>query len=448
MRLLLINAIDTARPVEAVFPPLGLGYLAAVLKKNFPSIEVRIIDRDIETAVRGFRPDAVGVSSVSQNMGTATDIGSYCKSIGIPVFLGGVHITLLPESLPAAFDFGVYGEAEETIVEIVDFFSAGGIPGSPGMENIEGLILHERPGIKLTRARPLIKVLDALPFPDRSLLNIPPGQTTYLFTSRGCPYTCTFCASTRFWNEVRWFSAEYVVSEIEYVVGAYRPWAISFYDDLFIGHKKRLKEIVNLLCVRGLNRKVKYSFACRADLVNEELMEILKPLNIQMICMGLESGCRRTLNYLKGDRSTVEQNHRAVELLTRAGINVQGTFIIGSPDETEEEILETLKFIKESALVNFEVYLLSPFPGTPVWETARERGLVGKEMDWKKLAVDSEGGFEDRITVSGIPGNRLHELYKLFSREKKRRRAKYILKTGLRNPGWVLTKMREIAGRH
>jgi anaerobic magnesium-protoporphyrin IX monomethyl ester cyclase len=431
--------------VETVFPPLGLGYLAAVLKKKFPSIEVRIIDRDVEAAVKTFRPDAVSISAVSQNMGMANKAGEYCRSIGIPVFLGGVHITLLPGSLTKAFDFGVCGEAEETIMEIVDYLSGGGIPGSPDMENIEGLILHEGSGVKLTGMRSPIAALDTLPFPDRSLLNIPPGQTTYLFTSRGCPYTCTFCASTRFWNGVRWFSAEYVVNEIEHVVGAYKPWAISFYDDLFIGHRKRLMRIVDLLCAKNLNRKVKYSFACRADLVNEELIEILKPLNIQMICMGLESGCGRTLNYLKGERATVEQNHRAVELLTRAGINVQGTFIIGSPDETEEEILETLKFIKKSNLVNFEVYLLSPFPGTPIWETARERGLVGNEMDWKRLAVDSEGGFEDRITVSQLPRNRLVELYKLFSRERQKRRVKYIVKTGLKNPGWVLTKMREIA---
>ena len=447
MKLLLINAIDTTRPVETVFPPLGLGYLAAVLEKNFPPIEVKIIDRGIEDAMRTFRPDAVGVSAVSQNMGWATEVGAYCKSAGIPVFLGGVHITLLPGSLPLPFDFGVYGEGEETIIEIIDYLWKGGIPGSAEMGHIDGLVLRDGPSVKLTGTRSPIRVLDTLPFPDRSLLNIPAGGTTYLFTSRGCPYTCTFCASTRFWSGVRWFSAEYVADEIEHVVRTYKPWAISFYDDLFIGHKKRLTKIVDLLTARNLNRKVKYSFACRANLVNEELIEILKPLNIQMICMGLESGSSRTLDYLKGGNVTVEQNHQAVQLLRRAGINVQGTFIIGSPGETEEEMLETLRFIKDSELVNFEVYLLSPFPGTPIWEEAMDCGLVGNEMDWGRLAVDSKDNFENRITVSAIPKSRLLELHKLFLREKKKRRAKYILKTGLTNPGWTFTKMREIAGR-
>jgi len=428
-----------------VFPPLGLGYLAAVLKRNFPSMEVKIIDRGIESAMKSFRPDAVGVSAVSQNLGWAAKVGAYCKSAGIPVFLGGVHITLLPGSLPQPFDFGVSGEAEETIIEIIDYLSKGGVSGSAEMERIDGLILRDGPSIKATGNRTPIKTLDTLPFPDRSLLNIPSGGTTYLFTSRGCPYTCTFCASTRFWSGVRWFSAEYVADEIEHVIRTHKPWAISFYDDLFIGHRKRLAKIADFLSARNLNRKVKYSFACRADLVNEELIEILKPLSIQMICMGLESGCPRTLDYLKGGNVTVEQNHQAVRLLTQAGINVQGTFVIGSPGETEEEILETLRFIKESELVNFEVYVLSPFPGTPVWEEAKKRGLVGNEMDWGRLAVDSRDGFEDRITVSEIPKRRLFELYRLFLREKMKRRAKYILKTGFTSPGWAIAKMRETA---
>ena len=445
MRLLLVNAIDAARAVETVFPPLGLGYLAAVLKKNFSSIEVRIVDREVEAAIKAFCPDAVGVSAVSQNMGLATRIGAYCKSVGITVFLGGVHVSLLPESLPGTFDFGVAGEAEKTIVDLIGYLSDGGGPDSPEIEGIKGLILHNGPETRLTGERSPVENLDTLPFPDRTLLDIPRGRTTYLFTSRGCPYRCTFCASTRFWDRVRWFSADYVAEEIAHVVDAYRPWAISFYDDLFIGHRKRLREIVDLLCARGLNRKVKYSFACRADLVNDELVEILKPLDIQMVCMGLESGCQRTLEYLKGGGATIEQNRKAVKLLTDARINVQGTFIIGSPEETEEEILETLAFIRKSDLVNFEVYLLSPFPGTPVWETAKKLGLVGNEMEWGRLAVDSIGGPGERITVSGIPGPRLHELYRLFSRERRKRRVKYVLKTGFTNPGWALTKMREIS---
>jgi len=444
LKLLLVNAVDTDKKIETVYPPLGLAYLASALKRNFSDIEIKIIDRDVKSVIKTYHPATVGISSVSQNFGRAIEIGNYCRSLNIPVFVGGVHITLLPESLPKAFDFGVFGEGEETIVEIIDYLNNGGIPGSIEMEKIKGLILHTQTGIKLTEMRPEIQNLDDLLMPDRLLLNIPLGQTTYLFTSRGCPYKCTFCASTRFWNKVRWFSAEYVVNEVEYIIDRYKPWAISFYDDLFIANKKRLAKIIELLCVKDINKKVKFSFACRANLVNEELIQLLKPLDIQMICMGLESGCQKTLSYLKGGGITVEQNQKAIELFVKAKINVQGTFVIGSPEETEEEILQTLAFIRNSNLTNFEVYLLTPFPGTPIWETAKEMGLVANEMAWEKLAVGSQNSFSNGITLSKIPKGQLDELYRLFEREKRKRKIQYILKTGIENPRWILVKIYEI----
>jgi len=445
MKLLFINAINHTRHIETVYPPLGLGYLASSLKRHFPEIEIKIIDREVEQAIKSFAPDAVGVSSVSQNFGRAIETAALCRKADIPVFVGGVHITLLPESLPREFAFGVYGEAEDTIVDVVRYLMTDPKLKEPAVLNdIPGLVIHSENGPKLTPPRPLITELDSIPFPDRSLLNIPVGETTYLFTSRGCPYKCAFCASTRFWDKVRWFSPEYVVEEISQVVGIYKPRALSFYDDLFIANLPRLERIVELICTKGIHKKVKFSFACRANLVNENLLRALKPLDILMICMGLESGAKKTLEYLKGKSASPEQNMRAVELLTGAGINVQGTFIIGSPDETETEILQTLEFIKRSKLINFEVYPLTPFPGTPVWDVAMKMGLVSNRMDWNKLAVDSQSHFETRIILSKIPKGRLFELYKLFAREKQKRRLKYILRTGIHNPLLVLAKLRSV----
>lgn len=441
MKLLLVNAIDHSRNIETVFPSLGLAYLSSSLKNHFPNIQIKIIDRDIENVIKSYCPDFVGVSSVSQNFGRATEIGDLCKILKIPVFVGGVHITLLPESLPKAFDFGVYGEGEETIVDIMNYLHSGGISGSSEMEKINGLLLHTDDGIKLTEMRTPIENLDVIPFPDRNLLNIPIGQTTYMFTSRGCPYKCAFCASTRVWDNIRWFSAEYVVDEIEEVIEKHKPWAISFYDDLFIANFKRLEKIVDLICTKGLHKKVKFSFACRSNLVNERLIEVLKPLNIHMVCMGLESGCQRILTYLKGGGITVEQNQRAVNLFSKAKINIQGTFIIGSPDETEEEIIQTLNFIKRSSLTNFEVYLLTPLPGTPIWDEAKKMRLVANNMDWGKLAVENK---EDKIILSQLPKKRLLELYKLFMHEKRKRKVTYIVKTGMKNPLWVFKKLKLI----
>lgn len=449
MKLLLVNAVDVARSIETVYPPLGLGYLASSLKRHFPEIEIKIIDRDICQTVKSFAPDAVGVSSVSQNFGRAIEIAALCKKINIPVFVGGVHITLLPESLPREFAFGVYGEAENTIVDIVRYLMNDPKMQKPqALHNIPGLVIHSDNGPKLTPPRQLISDLDSIPFPERSLLNIPMGETTYLFTSRGCPYKCAFCASTRFWDKVRWFSAEYVVAEIENVIGSYHPRAISFYDDLFVANIPRLRQIVDLIRQKGIHKKTKFGFACRANLVNDELIKILKGLDISMICMGLESGSSKTLNYLKGDNVTIEQNKKAVQLFSDAGIHIQGTFIIGSPGETEENIRETLEFIKSSKLTAFEVYILTPFPGTPVWETALKMGRVSNTMDWSKLSIDTMGADDDRITVSEIPTPRLIAIQKeLFSSEKLKRRVIYVVRNSLKNPGWLVVRIVERLSR-
>jgi radical SAM superfamily enzyme YgiQ (UPF0313 family) len=443
MRILFINAIDASKSIETVYPHLGLAYLSAVLKQRFPEIKIGIVDRDFQSAILAFHPDAVGVSCVSQNYGIAVEIGRYCKQKGITVFIGGIHISLLPSSLSTMFDFGVYGEGEDTIVEIVQYLRDGGLSGGTEMGRIAGLIVHVDGKVKLTAERPVRQDLDSIPFPDRSLLHIPSGGTTYLFTSRGCPYKCTFCASTQFWNKVRWFSAEYVVNEIEYVVEHYKPWAISFYDDLFTANIKRLSRIVELLCAKGLDKKVKFGFACRANLVNERLIELLRPLKISMICMGLESGCQRTLEFLKGPGITVAQNRKAVELLAGANINVQGTFVIGSPDETEDEIIQTLDFIKRSKLTNFEVYVLSPFPGTRIWDMAMSMGLVANEMNWADLAIDSGSTSASRIVLSTLPRSRLAELHAMFFYEQKRRRLLYLLRTAITSPRWTLAKMKK-----
>jgi len=445
MKLLFVNAIDSSKNIETVYPPLGLAYLSAVLKEHFKDIQILIVDRDIEAVLKSFSPDVVGVSAVSQNYGRAIAVGKLCKSLKIPVFIGGVHITLLPESLSSVFDFGVFGEAELTIIDIIEFLSRKqSVLDLSGIEAIKGLILHTNNGIKLTEKRPLIENLDSIPFPDRDLLNIPIGKSTYLFTSRGCPYKCTFCASTKFWDNVRWFSAEYVVKEIEEIIKKYKPSSISFYDDLFIANVARLEKIVDLLCAKGINKKVEFGFACRANLVNDRLIKIIKPLKISMVCMGLESGCQRTLTYLKGPGVTVEQNRRAVELFAKANINAQATFIIGSPQESEAEILETLDFIKKSKLKIFEVYTLTPFPGTLIWEAAKKMEVVSDHMDWSKLAVDAHD-FDNSISLSSVKPERLAELYGLFEKEKKRRKTFYFfsntLRRFIRDPIWMLKKI-------
>jgi anaerobic magnesium-protoporphyrin IX monomethyl ester cyclase len=439
MKLLLVSAVDPNKESETREPSLGLGYIAACLRQALRSLEIEIVDRDVDNALQRFGPDLVGVSCVSQNFGLATAIGERCREHGIPVFIGGVHISALPASLPRCMDFGVIGEGERTAVEVLRRFDAGRLDLRE-LQGIRGLVLRAPSGrISVTEPRTLIEPLDSLPLPARDLLSIKRTSRIHLFSSRGCPYACRFCFSSRFWQKVRFFSPRYVLRELEHVIDVYSPAQIAFWDDLFIADRQRLKEIVDLLEAQRITDKVEFYLTARANLVTPEVVHLLKRLNVAMVSMGLESGCQNTLSYLKG-RITVEENRAAIELLKAAGIYVNATFIIGSPDEKEEEILRTLDFIRHSNLDTFTVYALTPYPGTAIWEDALAKGLVSEQdMDWSSLAIDWDDKRGQKLVLSErVSRERLFELYQLFQAERRKRRILYGLSRGLRQPRFAI----------
>jgi len=295
-----------------------------------------------------------------------------------------------------------------------------------------------------TDKRELIYPLDKLPFPARDLFDI--QSDTYMFTSRGCPYRCTFCATSSFWNKVRLFSAEYVVNEIEYLVNKHNVNHISIYDDVFPVDTKRINQILNLLKEKDLLGKVDFSCAIRSNMVNDRIIQLLKEMGVTSIRIGLESGCNKTLKYLKGNNINIRDNETAIKVIKKHGISVYTSFIIGSPKESKEDILETLNFIKASKLDTFNVYILTPFPGTPVWDYAESKGLVDKKMDWDRLNMSFDKSYNSCIILSEkLTRNELYELFLRFKPYQKRKYFYTLLKKGLRNPlkvpGFLIKKL-------
>jgi len=452
-RILFIDANrywDDKREFETMVDHPGILYLCSYLRQEFgPNyFDIKIIYRDIEKSLARFKPDVVGISTVTQNFNIAKRYARLAKSAGCSVVVGGAHISAMPDALSADMDVGVVGEGEETFVELMKLYEREKIFANKELlHQIKGIVYNHNDKNIQTEPRPLIAPLDKIPFPARDLSYI--DRSGGIFTSRGCPYKCRFCFTTRHWQKVRFFSPSYVVREIKEVVEKHYAKHIIIYDDLFISNKKRLASIVELLKKEKIPKIISFNCNVRADHVDDTTALLLKEMNVRDVFMGAESGVQRTLTYLKGDKITVEQNKMAIDILNRYGIRCVAGIIIGSPTETKEEILGTLKFVKESKLDKFYVFTLTPLPGTPVWDYALKRGMVSNDMDWDKLRMEFSEIPDKAIVLSEVlTRDELFELYRLFENEKEIRDFKDFRTTNLRvlkdvihNPMFFLKKL-------
>jgi len=445
MRLLLINAVNTDSISETVFPNLGLGYIASYLSKFIKNIEIKIVNsngKNIAGLLKLFSPDLIGISSVSQNFNYANSISNECNRLRIPVFIGGIHISSLPGSLPEGCDVGVIGEGEDTTVDLIKSFTQHGFQ-KQALRNIEGIAFRDDSGqIVITPERKLIDNLDGLPFPNRDLLGVKKNGFLHLFSSRGCRYRCIFCSNSRFWKKIRLFSAEYIFDELKEVMDKYHPKAITFYDDDFLTSKDRLNQLVSMIENSGMNKETEFNLMARVDSIDEEIVFLLKKMNVTVVSLGIESGSQKTLDFLKCGTSSVQKNMKAIELLAKIGIFTYGFFIIGAPNETEEDVLETLNFINKSPLAGFSIYTLVPYPGTPIWDYAKERSLVSDSMPWSRLALNINESKDDIIILSEkISPKRLYQLYWQFQKVRKKKHFLFMLKRAWKNPRLVLPRL-------
>ena len=417
-------------------PSLGVGYLASYLRKKIDDIDVAIfetIPKDMR-AIEELSPTVVGVSVLTQQFPyTLPFLEELKERIDVPVIMGGSHITAVPELLPPSCDIGVLSEGEETLYQILrqEAFTPD------RLAQVEGVAYHDNGGVVTTPLRPLIEEIDGIPPPARDLLDMKHflkgqnvfgpyiGRGSHMFTSRGCPYRCPFCFSSKFWRAtIRDHSPEYVVSELAHLVRHYGAEMVHIFDDLFTVHKKRMRRIAELMEGEGLNREVKLGVVGRCDLFDDETGELLKRMNVIHVTFGFESGCQKTLDFLKNGRLTTEHIRNAVRLCRKYGFTVDGSFIIGSPGETEEEMLETLEFIKSLKLDKFAFATATPYPGTKFWEIMKERGLIGTDIDWRKLNTLNREMLEDVdnqfLMIDGISKDRFLEVWDMFEKERRK----------------------------
>lgn len=368
-----------------VVPPLGLGYLASSLRDA--GHEVQIVDciakninvKTIQELVKKEQPQLIGVTILTIYFKEARELISKIKECSSAyIIIGGHHVTALPiESLEkTGADFAVVGEGEETIVEL-----ANKIVTNQAYSDVKGICYKSVKGrIIVNSPRSLIDNLDNIPFPAwdlfglRSYPYVPHGifnrrfPSVGIITSRGCPFDCTFCAvKLTFGKKLRTRSAKNVVDEIELLSSKFGVKEFHFEDDNFNASKVHAMGISQEI----IDRKLDISWSCpngvRIDLLDEELLRKMRESGCYKLSVGIESFSQSILNRAKKhlDINLVPDQ---IRLIKKAGLEVEGFFILGLPGESEETICNTIKFALDLPLDFARFHLPIPLPGTEIYD--------------------------------------------------------------------------------
>lgn len=436
---------------------LGLAhsFLASYVYRNLGStVEIQVVYEDVIDKINDFKPDIVAISAMTYNFRDAAFIASKAKEIGASVIIGGHHISILPNQLTEDMDVGVISEGEEIYLELLTLYKNRKW-GVEYWKDVQGIVFRTpKNELFITSRRPLIKNLDTVGHPMRELSPRTKYLETSIVTSRGCPYSCTFCSQTRFWQlKIRFHSPEYVIKEIENVYTFSKTDHINIDDAIFLINKNRLKKIVELWENHPLYGKISFGCAARANLIDDEMAILAKRMGITGVFFGFESNNPESLAYLKGHTINIEDNQRAYDIMTKNKIRVHGDFIIGTPNETKSQIMDTYNFIKKNRNMTADISHLVPIPGTPIWDYAREKKLVSEDMDFSILG-GQETGDKSFFLSETLSKAEMVKLFSLFSNLSKKRRCyftfkkrlSYLHRDPLTIPGKIINKIKGILG--
>jgi radical SAM superfamily enzyme YgiQ (UPF0313 family) len=363
-----------------MWPPIILAGIGSILKQA--GMDVVLLDAMAEKInfdktrerVKEINPDYVILYTATDSFANDIEIvGLFKKDLpNLKSIFAGTHVTILPDQSlkEEAIDFIILGEPDFVSRDLILALEKG-----EKIEKIKGIGFKEGGKIKTTGIAPLIEDLDSLPFPDRTLvpnLNYfnPLAQRmpyTTMFSTRGCPFRCIYCASISLYGKkFRARSAKNVVDEMEECAKKFGIKEIFFRDETFTLEKKRVLDI----CKEIKNRKLDITWMCnsRVDTIDKEMMVEMKKAGCHTIKYGVESGVQKTLDTLcKG--ITVEKTRQVFKWMHEVGLNSVAHFMIGSPGETREDIVQTIKFSKEinPDFVSFNI--TTPYPGTPLFDS-------------------------------------------------------------------------------
>ncbi len=404
-----------------MFPPLGLAMIAAKLEED--GFKVNIYDCEVsqihlsqlKKIINKDNPKAIGITASTSIYFQSRKAAKYLKYHfpDIPIIMGGPHVTIFAsETLKQNpfVDYLVIGEGEITTSELLDSIEKN----KTIFSEIKGIGYRENSHIKINEQRPYIKNIDELPLPARHLLPMklykpserivkrPPAS--HAIFSRGCPFRCGFCSKAIWGKTIRERSAEKVIEEIIHLKEKFGFHDIIFADDTFTINKKRVIKICNLL----IKNKIDIAWSCltRVDCVDKELLIKMKASGCHQIGYGIESGNQEILDLMKKD-ITIDQIRKAFQLTNRVKIDTRAYIMFGLPGESIAMAQNTIKFLKELDPDYANIYIYSPYPGTELFEIAKEKGEI-KNFNWTDF---------DKFNPIYIPfGRKRAEILKTYKR--------------------------------
>jgi len=354
---------------KVTLPRLGLPAIGAALSQHGHDVGIYVSQiapiewSDVHTA------DLVGISTTTSTATTGYEFADEIRAHGIPVIMGGPHVTFMADEALEHVDFVARGEGgEQLMLELIE-----ALRGERSLESIRGLSFVRAGENVHNETRERCPDLDTLPFPDLTLIHghehaLP---TTPIMTSWGCPFNCNFCSVTAmFGRQFRFRSPENVIAEIRQK----QPRKIFFYDDNMAADKARLKVLLRMMIEQDLI--VPWSAQVRTDVARDpELLDLMRKSGCRLVYLGLESVNQATLDGFQKAQS-VDDIVAAIKKLHEFGINSHGMFVLGADSDSKQTVRDTVSFALKHHIDTVMLNILTPLPGTKQFADLDAEGRI------------------------------------------------------------------------
>ncbi len=425
MNILLANMPIEFNKRENLEPPLGICYIASMLKKLsgvnifLRDYEVNLFSEDIlGKELEELKIDVIGISFRTASFRSAKEFVKKAKNTGRDIFIaaGGHHATAFPKETLAALNCNavVVGEGEYTFKELIERL-IGGI----SLEGLKGLVYKSaEKGIIENRVRPPISDIDALPWPARELLNLNEYNVITFLTSRGCPFECIYCDKSISTRKVKFRSAGNIFSEIKHIAGRLNRNRLYIVDDHFFLKKNRTEHILDKII--GEKLSIRWTCQARVDGLSENILKKAKHAGCEQIMYGVETGDQKELEFIRKN-ATLKDAENALRLTKKAGITARANFMLGFPVSTEESMRNTINFARKLNPDIVRFFAVSPLPNTDLWThiygcSRAPGGIKWEDMDFFKPSFDIAGIKREKISLY-VSAAYWHVLGKSFLKE-------------------------------